>query len=71
MGMFDVVCYNCNSESATSSQITYRLKLGLICDNEAISVGCPMDDGTIILAFSIQHLSELLVRRVALRQKEQ
>ena len=69
--MFDVVCYNCTSESATSSQITYRLKLGLIRDDEAVSVGCPTDDGTNILAFSIQHLSELLVRRVVLRQKEQ
>ena len=48
---------------------TYRLELGLVLDDEAISVIWPLDDGTIIVAFSIQHDSELLVRMVALTTK--
>ena len=50
---------------------TYLLKLDLIHDDEAASVGWPMDDGTIIQAFSIQHYSELMVHIMAMRRKEQ
>jgi len=41
---------------------TYRLKSVLIIDDEATSVSRPLHDSAMIMAFSIQHYSELLLR---------
>ncbi len=36
----------------------------MIIDDEAVTASRPMDDGIIVLAFSVEHYSELILRYV-------
>ncbi len=54
----------------TSIDNTNLLKLGLISDDEAVTISRPMDGGIIILTFSVKHYSELILyRHVTSRRK--
>jgi len=41
---------------------TNLLKLGLISDDETVAISRPMGGGIIVLAFSVEHYSELILR---------
>ena len=59
-----VVCGNQELLQAHHQNIiesTYLLKLELIHDDEAVSISRPLNGSTVILAFSVEHYSELIL----------
>ncbi len=51
-----------------TSSSTNFLKLELIHDDEAVSVSRPLNSSTVILAFSVEHYSELILRDIEAKE---